>query len=157
MNSVNQSKDDRAELEAYLTGFWLTDFSNFASFLYWKIPDLNWVGFYLDRDGKLVLGPFCGKPACTEIAYNRGVCGKSFSEKKILIVDDVEQFPGHITCDTASKSEMVFPVFMSNQLIGVLDIDSPKLSRFGSFEKNFISDCLESLNKKTNFDPAWLK
>ena len=91
---------------------------------------LNWAGFYLVKNGELVLGPFQGKPACIEIPVGRGVCGTAVAQQKTQLVADVHQFPGHIACDSASNSEIVVPIFKDGQVWGVLDIDSPHYARF---------------------------
>ena len=104
--------------------------SNAAALLYHTLPDLNWAGFYLMEDGLLVLGPFQGKPACIEIQVGRGVCGTAVAEDRTQLVYDVHQFPGHIACDCASKSEIVVPIHAGPQIVGVLDIDSPSIGRF---------------------------
>ena len=102
-----------------------------ASALLWQIlPDLNWAGFYLWRDGSLILGPFQGKPACTRILPGRGVCGTAAEKDQTVRVEDVHQFPGHIACDCASNSEIVIPLHRNGELYGVLDMDSPRLGRF---------------------------
>lgn len=143
---------DLNELEAYLTGYWLTDLANFSAFLFEKLPDINWVGFYLSDNQKLRLGPFCGKPACMEISFGKGVCGHVFQQAQSLIVDDVENFPGHIRCDSNSKSELVIPLFISNQLVGVLDVDSPKLARFTAADQLFLERAVQVLSEKiSNF------
>src|SRR4051794_10106314 len=98
-----------------------------SSLVFHTLPDLNWAGFYWMKDGELVLGPFQGKPACVRIALGKGVCGTAMRDGKTLVVPNVEEFPGHIACDSASRSELVVPVGR----LGVLDIDSPKLGRFG--------------------------
>lgn len=94
------------------------------------IPDLSWVGFYLARNGRLELDAFQGRPACMTIAFDAGVCGAAFSQKKTLIVPDVHAFPGHIACDDRTMSEMVIPLWQDGRVIGVLDLDSLKLDRF---------------------------
>jgi L-methionine (R)-S-oxide reductase len=94
------------------------------------LPDVNWVGFYFLIDGELVLGPFQGKVACVRIALGRGVCGTAAASKQILVVPDVNEFPGHIACDAASRSEIVLPLVQNGRLLGVLDLDSPSLARF---------------------------
>ncbi len=104
--------------------------ANTASLLFHLLPEVNWVGFYFLRDGELVMGPFHGKPACTRIKLGEGVCGKAAGEQNTTIVPDVSAFPGHIVCDTASKSEIVVPLLSWGSLIGVLDVDSPALNRF---------------------------
>jgi GAF domain-containing protein len=111
--------------------------SNAAALLGWYFKDVNWVGFYL-RDGDLlILGPFCGLPACTRIPRGRGVCGAAFEQKKTIRVDDVHQFPGHIACDSASNSEIVTPILVDGEVVGVLDIDSPNLNRFDEIDEVF--------------------
>jgi GAF domain-containing protein len=104
--------------------------ANLASLVYHTLPELNWAGFYFLRDGELVLGPFQGKPACVRIAVGRGVCGTAVSRRETIVVDDVHEFPGHIACDSASRSEIVVPLVSEGSVIGVLDIDSPELARF---------------------------
>jgi GAF domain-containing protein len=98
------------------------------------------VGFYLVKDGMLVLGPFQGAIACTRIAYGRGVCGTAWKEKKTIIVPDVELFPGHIACNSASKSEIVVPMLFGGDVIGVLDIDSNRLNDFDETDAHFLEE-----------------
>ena len=97
-----------------------------------------WTGFYRIIDNELVLGPFQGPIACTRIAYGRGVCGTAWKEKKTIVVEDVHQFPGHIACSSASKSEIVVPIFKDNQVVAVLDIDSEKLATFDNVDKEWL-------------------
>ncbi len=104
--------------------------ANMSAFLFENIPNLNWVGFYFLKGDELVLGPFQGKIACTRIKLGSGVCGTAFVEKKILNVPDVHLFAGHIACDSASRSELVVPLYKGRLGIGVLDVDSPILNRF---------------------------
>ncbi|MDH3616609.1 MAG: GAF domain-containing protein [Gammaproteobacteria bacterium] len=104
--------------------------SNFVAHLYYAMEDVNWLGIYVLRDDELVLGPFQGKPACVRIELGRGVCGTAAATKDTQRVDDVHAFPGHIACDADSRSELVVPLIVNSQLIGVLDIDSPSLARF---------------------------
>jgi L-methionine (R)-S-oxide reductase len=104
--------------------------ANLSALLYHSLPDLNWAGFYLYKDGELVLGPFQGKPACVRIAMGKGVCGTAAEQRQTILVDNVHEFPGHIACDSASNSEIVVPLIKHEQLIGVLDVDSPSLARF---------------------------
>ena len=104
--------------------------ANISSLLYHELPDVSWVGFYLFEDDKLVLNSFQGKPACVVIEKNKGVCGKAFSENKIIVVPNVHEFVGHIACDSLSNSEIVIPLRKENKVIGVLDIDSYLLNRF---------------------------
>lgn len=108
----------------------IANLSNAAALLYNTLPDLNWAGFYLMENGLLVLGPFQGKPACIEIQVGRGVCGTAAAEDRTQLVYDVHQFPGHIACDSASNSEIVVPIHGDGRIVGVLDIDSPRVGRF---------------------------
>jgi L-methionine (R)-S-oxide reductase len=104
--------------------------ANTAALIFDALPELNWAGFYFLQRDELVVGPFQGKPACVRIALGKGVCGTAAVERKTLIVPDVEAFPGHIACDAASRSEIVVPLIAARELLGVLDIDSPRLARF---------------------------
>ncbi len=104
--------------------------ANASSLLFDRLPDINWAGFYLYDGDVLVLNAFQGKPACIEIPLSRGVCGAAASRRETLVVPDVHAFPGHIACDSASRSELVVPLIVSGELYGVLDIDSPSLDRF---------------------------
>lgn len=140
----------QAELEAYLTGYWLTDLANFAAFTFHALPGLNWCGFYLHDGDKLRLGPFVGRPACTEILPGRGVCGTAFQKKEALLVPDVDAFPGHIVCDNASRSELVLPMLVGAECVGVLDLDAPVLSRFSEADRDGLALWLDSLLKKTH-------
>jgi GAF domain-containing protein len=109
----------------------VANMANAAALIYHSVPRLNWVGFYLLKGGDLVLGPFQGRPACVRIAFGRGVVGTAAEKRSVIRVADVNQFPGHIACDTASKSELVIPLTSDDShLLGVLDIDSPELDRF---------------------------
>lgn len=109
--------------------------ANAAALLYDSMPDLNWAGFYLMREGQLVLGPFQGKVACIHIPLGRGVCGTAAARDRTLVVPDVHAFPGHIACDGASNSEIVIPLHRDGSVVGVLDIDSPKLDRFSDADR----------------------
>jgi len=104
--------------------------AQFSAFLYNQVDDLNWAGFYLNRNEELVLGPFQGQVACVRIPFSRGVCGAAAATRQTQRVEDVHAFPGHIACDSASNSELVIPLVKEGRLIGVLDLDSPKLGRF---------------------------
>jgi GAF domain-containing protein len=105
--------------------------ANLASLVYHGLDGLNWAGFYFLKGDELVLGPFQGKPACIRIAMGKGVCGTAAAASKTLVVPDVGRFAGHIPCDSASRSEIVIPLIDGDRVIGVLDIDSPNLDRFG--------------------------
>jgi L-methionine (R)-S-oxide reductase len=105
--------------------------ANMAALIHGSLPDLNWAGFYFLRgEAELVLGPFQGKPACVRIRMGRGVCGTAAESRKSLVVPDVDAFPGHIACDSASRSELVVPLIKNGQVLGVLDLDSPTPARF---------------------------
>ena len=104
--------------------------ANLSSLMYHAMEQVNWLGFYFENNGELVLGPFQGQVACTRIEIGKGVCGTAFAQGQTQVVKDVHQFPGHIFCDMASASEIVVPLFNGEKIIGVLDIDSPVLNRF---------------------------
>lgn len=104
--------------------------ANTSALLFHSLPEINWVGFYFLKEGELVLGPFQGKPACVRIAMGKGVCGTAAARRETVLVPNVHEFPGHIACDSASNSEIVIPLVNEDQLIGVLDVDSPDFGRF---------------------------
>ena len=108
----------------------ISQLANTSALLNVYLENINWVGFYLFDGSQLILGPFQGLPACTQIAMGKGVCGTSAIKQEVIRVEDVHLFPGHIACDGASQSEIVLPIIINNQLFGVLDIDSPIKSRF---------------------------
>ena len=108
----------------------IANLANASALLYERLEDLNWAGFYLMEGGRLVLGPFQGRPACIEIAVGKGVCGTAVKEGKTQLVPDVHLFPGHIACDSASNSEIVVPLRVGGEIVGVLDLDSPWPGRF---------------------------
>lgn len=128
----------------------IANLSNLSSWLYHTLPDLNWSGFYLwnDADNELVLGPFQGMPACIRIAPTRGVCGKAYTTATTLKIDDVEAFPGHIACDSASKSELVVPLIKNGKVLGVLDLDSPKHSRFTDEDARELDRIMKNITNK---------
>lgn len=129
---LEQYKLMNAQLECLLEGVphRIANMANASALLFHSLEDLNWAGFYLMEEGKLVLGPFQGKTACIEIQVGKGVCGTAVERDEIMLVEDVHQFPGHIACDSASNSEIVLPIHVNGEIIGVLDIDSPSLARF---------------------------
>ena len=109
----------------------IANMANVAALLFEALPDVNWVGFYRNQGGELVLGPFQGRPACIRIPFGRGVCGAAAASLEPQLVDDVHAFPGHIACDSASRSELVVPILGADgALAGVLDLDSPSPARF---------------------------
>jgi len=139
------------EAEALLTGRWITDLANISALVMANFGDINWVGFYLVPEGQkdvLWLGPFQGLPACTDIPFSKGVCGAAATQKKSQLVKDVDAFPGHIVCDSRSKSEVVVPLIKNNEVIGVLDVDSASLARFSEDDKAFFEKLAAILLKK---------
>lgn len=128
----------------------IANLANLAAVIYHSLPDLNWAGFYLwdNKRQELVLGPFQGKPACLRIKSGRGVCGTAYAQMKTQRVDDVHAFPGHIACDSASRSELVIPLVWEGQCIGVLDLDSPKLARFTKEEAQMLETLMRECMQK---------
>ena len=137
MNKTNYSLVAK-QLAALTEGipYEVANLANTSALLWQEMPGINWVGFYQMTNGKLVLGPFQGKPACIEIPVGRGVCGTAVAEDAVQLVYDVHQFPGHIACDCASNSEIVLPIHVNGEIWGVLDIDSPHIGRFTEEDKD---------------------
>ena len=131
-----------------LTGVWFTDLANVSALIFDTLPDVNWVGFYLMHRGRLQLGPFQGRVACTHIELGRGVCGEAASRRETLIVPDVHRFSDHITCDVRSRSEIVIPLIDNGILLGVLDVDSPSLGRFNSRDAQGLQNLVEILVRR---------
>lgn len=125
----------------------IANLSNISALLNMELEQINWVGFYLLKQDQLVLGPFQGNPACVRIPVGRGVCGTAISENKVQRIADVHSFPGHIACDAISNSEIVIPLIVKGKLIGVLDIDSPNLSRFDQNDERGLVSFVEALQK----------
>ncbi|HHV12772.1 MAG TPA: GAF domain-containing protein [Clostridiales bacterium] len=132
--------------------FLIPNLSNASALLAGALKDINWAGFYLIRNGELLLGPFQGKPACIHIPIGKGVCGTAVSEDKTQLVPDVHEFPGHIACDSASRSEIVVPIHAGSRIVGVLDIDSPSLGRFDHADQNGLEKFVELLAAGTDWD-----
>ena len=128
--------------------------ANFAALLYHSVPDLNWAGLYVLKEGELVLGPFQGQPACVRIAMGKGVCGTAAERRQTILVDNVHEFPGHIACDNASNSEIVVPLMKQDQLLGVLDLDSPSFARFDDEDARGLNELAETFIAAT--DPVSL-
>ena len=128
--------------------------SNASALLNECLEQINWVGFYLMKKGELLLGPVQGKVACMHIAVGRGVCGTAVSENKTQLVKDVHAFPGHIACDSASRSEIVIPIRKGNEIMGVLDIDSPILSRFDEIDAMYLEKCVNVIEDLCKWDEA---
>ncbi|WP_027339365.1 GAF domain-containing protein [Halonatronum saccharophilum] len=129
----------------------IANLANTAAVLYNELDEVNWAGFYLWKDGELVLGPFQGKPACIRIAKGKGVCGTALEKEQTLIVEDVHQFPGHIVCDAESKSEIVVPIIVEGEVKGVLDIDSPILNRFNNIGKEYLTKIVKILVQRSRW------
>lgn len=134
--------DDESDLIANL--------SNAAALLNHFLDDINWVGFYLAKGQELVLGPFQGLPACIRIPFHKGVCGHAATTKQTVVVSNVHEFPGHIACDEATNSEIVIPLIKDDQLIGVLDIDSPVLNRFSEMDQDYLEQFVQILINTMN-------
>ena len=125
----------------------IANLANASALLWQYLDNVNWAGFYMLDGDTLVLGPFQGKPACIEIPVGRGVCGTAVVQSKTIRVADVHSFPGHIACDSASKSEIVIPIRKDGQIIGVLDIDSPVANRFTVDDQSFLEKFVEILSE----------
>lgn len=125
----------------------IPNLANASALLWQMLPDLNWVGFYLMEDGALYLGPFQGKTACIRISLGQGVCGTAAQKDQVLRVDDVHEFEGHIACDSASNSEIVLPIHDGNDVIAVLDIDSPLVGRFSEEDEEGLKEVVKVLEK----------
>ncbi len=120
--------------------------ANITAVINHYLPDINWVGFYINIDGELVLNTFQGKVACTRIPFEKGVCGKCATTGETIVVENVNEFPGHIACDSASLSEIFAPIFLNDTIFGVLDIDSPIEARFTDLEKEYIDEIAEIIS-----------
>ena len=125
----------------------IANLANTSAAIWQAMENINWAGFYIMEQGKLVLGPFQGKPACIEISVGRGVCGTAVAAESTQLVYDVHQFPGHIACDSASNSEIVVPIFKNGKVWGVLDIDSPTVGRFTEEDKAGLEALVKILEK----------
>lgn len=122
--------------------------SNTSAILNDNLDQINWVGFYLIENEELILGPFQGHPACVHIAIGKGVCGTAVAEDKTQLVKDVHAFPGHIACDANSKSEIVIPIYVNDEIIGVLDIDAPITDRFTNEDKEGLEVIVKVIEKQ---------
>ncbi|WP_035291535.1 GAF domain-containing protein [Clostridium sp. KNHs214] len=128
----------------------IANLSNASAIINVILDRINWAGFYIMRNGELVLGPFQGRPACNRIKIGKGVCGTAVQEKRVVRVENVHDFPGHIACDCQSNSEIVIPIMKSGEVFGVLDIDSPELNRFGDLEEEYLSKLVKALEESVN-------
>ncbi|HJA35067.1 MAG TPA: GAF domain-containing protein [Firmicutes bacterium] len=144
----------RAQLQSMSQGERpITVLSNAAALLYQGLPRINWAGFYLVMEDELILGPFQGKPACTRIGWGKGVCGTCWAQGKTQRVADVHAFPGHIACDSASRSELVVPIRAQGVVAGVLDIDSPEPGRFDEADQQGIEAFVQALEQCCDLTP----
>ena len=145
---------DYPELERRLTALihgvphFIANLANASALLFDTLEDINWAGFYHMEQGRLVLGPFQGKPACIEIPLNKGVCGAAASKGETVLVKNVHEFPGHIACDSASNSEIVIPIRKKGAVVGVLDIDSPSIGRFTEDDKEGLERFVKALERE---------
>lgn len=140
-----------AQLQSLLAGEYdfIANAANFSSLLYHSLAEVNWSGIYIYRDEQLVLGPFQGKPACVRIDIGKGVCGTAAALRETVIVPDVNEFPGHIACDSESQSEIVVPLVRDDSLIGVLDVDSPRTRRFDDEDATGLNRLVRIFNEHT--------
>src|SRR4051812_43702339 len=142
-----------AQVRALLEGErdWLANLAQFSALVHQSVPELNWAGFYLARGEELVVGPFQGRVACVRIPFARGVCGACARTRHIQRVEDDHAFPGHIACDSASRSELVLPLMAGGRLVGVFDLDSPRAARFDAEDARGFSAALEVLADATDW------
>jgi GAF domain-containing protein len=153
MHEIQDKNDDHelflAQLQSLVSDEpdFLANMANMASLIYHTFSGLNWAGFYLLKENALVLGPFNGKPACTRIRLDQGVCGKAVRTREVQNIADVHQFTGHIACDNASNSELVIPLIKNGEMLGVLDIDSIVFSRFSDADQATMIDAVKILLK----------
>ncbi|MHB8127569.1 MAG: GAF domain-containing protein [Mobilitalea sp.] len=143
----------QAQLKALLENepHLIPNLSNASALLGLALKDINWVGFYLIHNNELLLGPFQGKPACIHIPFGKGVCGTAVSKNETQLVSDVHAFPGHIACDSASRSEIVVPIHANGRVVGVLDIDSPLIERFDRQDQKELEEFVRLLENGTNW------
>jgi len=131
--------------------WYVSALSNLSSLIASSLPDLNWAGFYLFRNGKLTVGPFQGKPACIHIAPGKGVCGTAAAGNETVLVPDIHQFPGHIACDSTSVSEIVIPIHADGKVAAVLDIDSPVRNRFTPEDREGLEKLVRLIEEKLSW------
>ncbi|WP_374075800.1 GAF domain-containing protein [Bdellovibrio bacteriovorus] len=149
-------KELLSEASGILEKEWFVNLANISALLNQHLPDINWVGFYLLHNNELLLSSFQGLPACTRIALGKGVCGTAAKTLQTQLVPDVDQFPGHIACDSASRSEIVIPLIHDGKLLGVLDIDAPILNRFTGEDKIGLEKVVEILLENTQWPESFI-
>lgn len=148
-----------AELASQISGLLegetdaVANLANAAAAIFHSLPALSWAGFYLAQGDTLVLGPFQGKPACVRIPVGKGVCGTAAEQQRSVVVEDVDVFPGHIACDSASRSELVVPMIRDGVLLGVLDLDSPRLARFDAHDQTGCESLVAIIVRSLGFRP----
>lgn len=137
----------KCELAALIAGEpdWIANLANAAALIYHSLPNVNWAGFYLLKEDVLVVGPFQGQPACVRIPIGQGVCGTAAQQRRTLIVPNVHEFAGHIACDSASNAEIVVPMLQGQDVLGVLDIDSPTVARFDEEDREGLEGVVATL------------
>ncbi|MDK9607646.1 GAF domain-containing protein [Lelliottia wanjuensis] len=152
MNKTEFYADLNRDFQALMTGesSFLATLANTSALLFERLSDVNWAGFYLLEGDTLVLGPFQGKLACVRIPVGRGVCGTAVAQNQVQRVEDVHAFDGHIACDSASNSEIVLPLTVKNQIIGVLDIDSTVFGRFSAEDEQGLRELVANLENVLN-------
>ena len=145
------------DLRALLTGErdLIANAANTSALLFQRLEDVNWVGFYFQRGGELVVGPFQGQPACVRIGPGKGVCGTAVVQKQTIVVPDVYAFPGHIACDADSRSEVVVPMLVRGRVVGVLDIDSPSVGRFETRDGHWLQQIVATFLELTDVELIW--
>lgn len=148
-------KELSSDTEGICEKEWFVNLANVAALLNQHLPEINWVGFYLNHKEELLLSSFQGLPACTRIKLGKGVCGTSAQKRETIIVPNVDEFPGHIVCDSASKSEIVIPIIKDGKLLGVLDIDAPVLNRFDEADKLGLEYIVRILTEKTEWPTSF--
>ena len=139
------------DVRVMMDRFWFTNLANASAILNLHLTEINWVGFYLAQDGELALGPFQGQPACLRIPFGKGVCGSAALQRSSLVVPDVDAFPGHIACDSRSRSEIVVPILSAGRLLGVLDVDSPLINRFDEQDRIGLERVVKVLVESTDW------
>ena len=130
---------------------WVPVFSNASAVLFQEMPDVSWAGFYVEKNGSLLIGPFQGKMACIRIPHDKGVCGSAYSKDAVMLVQNVHEFPGHIACDSASNSEIVLPIHGGTGIVAVLDIDSTSIGRFTEVDKEGLLQVVKVFEECVDF------
>lgn len=148
-------KELHGEIRGMAEKEWFVNLANASALLKQHLPQINWVGFYLNHQNELLLSSFQGLPACTRIAFGKGVCGTAAQSKSTQLVDDVDQFPGHIVCDSASRSEIVVPMLLGDRLLGVLDVDAPVLARFTDEDRKGLEKFVQILIESTDWPASF--